>query len=283
MSKVVVVPKNRDNLDVLLNMDVDVVLLSISKLSVNSEYYISIYELEELLPIIRNKGKKVFISLNKIMHNSDLNMLQDVLISLDKLGVDGVVFYDYSVISIKERLNLDIKLIISREHSNASIYSNLFYKDCGIDTSLITCDITLDEVIDIKDHASINIIVPVYGCIPVMYSRRYLLSNYFSYINKDNTCDYYYIKDTSGSYIIKEEEFGTCIYNKSVLDLDYEVSIYKDKFDYILMYSEFIEEDEYIKSVNHYIDIINNKDVSFNDGYKGFSYIKTVFKVKSDG
>ncbi len=283
MSKIVVVPKDDNNLDVLLGMDVDVILIGVSGLAVNCSYYVSYEELDRVVSYIKGHGKKVFVSLNKIISNSDLVLLEDVLIKVDSLGVDGVIFYDYSVISIKKRLGLSVKLIIAREHSNASIYSHLFYKECGIDSSFVTSDITIEEILDIKKKVGINLLVLVYGCIPIMYSRRYLLTNYFKYINQDMKDDYYYIKDVSGEYIIKEEEYGSAVYTKSVLDLDYEFSMYRDYFDYVVLYSSFVSEDDYIKAVSHYIDINNNKDVKFNDGYKGFSYTKTIYKVKNDG
>ena len=64
MSKIIVTPKNEKHLNKLLDDKIDAVLLSIENLSINSEYYISLNKLREILPKIKEKNKEVFISVN---------------------------------------------------------------------------------------------------------------------------------------------------------------------------------------------------------------------------
>ena len=187
MSKIIVTPKNEKHLNKLLDDKIDAVLLSIENLSINSEYYISLNKLREILPKIKEKNKEVFISVNKIMHNYDLEKLKICMQTLKELNVDKILFYDLSILSIADKLNITNKLVIYNEHSNASISSHKFYQSYGVDESLITSDITLEEINEIKKQTGIKLIVPVYGHIPIMYSRRYLLTNYFNHIKKQMT------------------------------------------------------------------------------------------------
>lgn len=280
MSKIIVTPKNEKHLNKLLDDKIDAVLLSIENLSVNSEYYISLNKLREILPKIKEKNKEVFISVNKIMHNYDLEKLKICMQTLKELNVDKILFYDLSILSIADKLNITNKLVIYNEHSNASINSHKFYQSYGVDESLITSDITLEEINEIKKQTGIKLIVPVYGHIPIMYSRRYLLTNYFNHIKKQKTSPYYYFKQNEDKYIIKEEPYGTAIYSGKIINLDEEYQKYQNTFDYIILYSNFIDASIYDNTIKHYLNI--NELDKFNNSYKGFAYTKTTYKVKKD-
>lgn len=280
MSKIIVTPKNEKHLNKLLDDKIDAVLLSIENLSINSEYYISLNKLREILPKIKEKNKEVFISVNKIMHNYDLEKLKICMQTLKELNVDKILFYDLSILSIADKLNITNKLVIYNEHSNASINSHKFYQSYGVDESLITSDITLEEINEIKKQTGIKLIVPVYGHIPIMYSRRYLLTNYFNHIKKQKTSPYYYFKQNEDKYIIKEEPYGTAIYSGKIINLDEEYKKYQNTFDYIILYSNFIDASIYDNTIKHYLNI-NDLD-KFDNSYKGFAYTKTTYKVKKD-
>ena len=280
MSKIIVTPKNEKHLNKLLDDKIDAVLLSIENLSINSEYYISLNKLREILPKIKEKNKEVFISVNKIMHNYDLEKLKICMQTLKELNVDKILFYDLSILSIADKLNITNKLVIYNEHSNASINSHKFYQSYGVDESLITSDITLEEINEIKKQTGIKLIVPVYGHIPIMYSRRYLLTNYFNHIKKQKTSPYYYFKQNEDKYIIKEEPYGTGIYSGKIINLDEEYQKYQNTFDYIILYSNFIDASIYDNTIKHYLNI--NELDKFNNSYKGFAYTKTTYKVKKD-
>ena len=168
LSKLIVNLNNKfEDIDKVLTKNIDGVIFSIKDLSVNSNYYIDIKTLENLL--FKFKDKMVIISLNKIMHNSDLSNLEEVLIKLAKLKVDKVLFYDLSVFSIVKRLNLDLDLIIAQDHLNASYASNNFYYNEDIKNSYLTNDITIEEALEIKHKTKMNIFYTVYGYLPIFY------------------------------------------------------------------------------------------------------------------
>ena len=214
------------------------------------------------------------------MHNYDLEKLKICMQTLKELNVDKILFYDLSILSIADKLNITNKLVIYNEHSNASINSHKFYQSYGVDESLITSDITLEEINEIKKQTGIKLIVPVYGHIPIMYSRRYLLTNYFNHIKKQMTSPYYYFKQNEDKYIIKEEPYGTGIYSGKIINLDEEYKKYQNTFDYIILYSNFIDASIYDNTIKHYLNI-NDLD-KFDNSYKGFAYTKTTYKVKKD-
>ena len=65
----------------------------------------------------------------------------------------------------------------------------------------------------------------VYGRIPLFCSRRYLLSNYFKYINKNYNKGNYYIKNKDNKLYISEEDNATIIYGDIVNLINEDTSL----------------------------------------------------------
>ena len=196
------------------------------------------------------------------------------------------MFYDLSVIELCQKLNIKKELVIYQNHLNASIYSNNFYNNLGINYSVITNEITLDEILEINKNSHMNLIIPSYGYRPIFYSRRNLIDSYFKYINKKQEYKFYYIKEKlKNEYnIIKEEKFGTTIYTSHILNLIKEYKIFCDNnISYILLDAEFIDEKIFLKEVINYIALKEGKNIDYKDNYwTGFLYNKSIYKVKND-
>lgn len=274
MSKFLVSANSLEHLNILLDKKIDGVILSISKLSVNSSFYVNVDDINN----IDFKDKEVFVSLNKLMHNSDLEYLRSVLYKLKDMNV-RILFYDMAVYNIALEYDMVDKLIIYQDHLNASILSNKFYSGLGIRGSYITSDITCSELVDIKKNSDMEIFFLGYGYAPIFYSRRYLISNYLKYIGKDNNDSnkYNIVSDMGKSYPICEEEYGTTIYTSNVINLINEMGKISD-IDYIVLNSNNIIDDEF----NNIVDKFINHE-KMDDTYIGFFDTKTIYKVKNGG
>ena len=268
MKKILVIP-NKDNLEELLNSNIDGLLLPIKDLSCNYDKYFTI---EEIKKILNKTSKEINIIINKIMHNKDLDNLERTITSLNKLNINKILFYDLSVMNICNRLNIKKDLVVYQEHLNASTYTNNFYNKRGVKYSLITNDITIDEINEISKNNKLMLIS--YGYLPIFYSRRYLISNYLEYIKKDKTSDIYYIHHQDKSYPIKEEDEGCVIYTHKPINLINEID--NINVDYLILNSFNIDNDTFFKVLDDYLNNRKNNE----DNYLGFLKEKTVYKVE---
>ena len=270
MGKLIVSANSVEHLNHLLKKNIDGVILHIDSLSVNSSFYIDVETLEK----IDFKDKKVFIVLNKIMHNKDLSYLREVMNKLKEKDVI-ILFYDMAVYKIAKELDMIDKLIIYQDHLNASSLTNNFYYNLGITGSYITSDITKEELLEIKKNTKNTIMFMVYGYAPIFYSRRYLITNYLKYIKEKNTkSKYTIVSDNDITYPINEEAYGTTIYSPQIINLiNYLGEL--DKIDYLVMQSNNIPEDEF----NNMVDKFINKE-QISNPYIGFFETKTIYKVK---
>lgn len=271
MGKLIVSANSIEHINSLLEKNIDGIILYIDKLAVNASFYIDVDKLNE----IDFKGKEVFVSLNKIMHNDDLEYLRIVMNKLKEKDVK-ILFYDMAVFKIASEYQMIDKLVIYQDHLNASTLSNNFYFDLGITGSYITSDITGEELLEIKKNSKITVMFTVYGYVPIFYSRRYLITNYLKYINEENKGGKYTIVSDDGvSYPISEEEFGTTIYTSKIINLINHLDELKE-IDYLVMHSNNISNLEFNKMVDNFI-----KKEKIDEHYIGFFNTKTIYKLKS--
>jgi putative protease len=276
MAKILVVPSSLEEIKELKNKNIDGVIFSIKNLSVNNSLYLTIDKLKKILPEL-NPNWEVNISLNKIMHNKDLPLLESTLKELVKLNISKILFYDLSILNITKRLNLNLDLVISQDHLNASYSSNNFYYKKKVKYSLITSDITLEEILDIKKNSKIKLMLTVYGYLPIFYSRRYLITSYLEYINKNIDKNLHYLVSKDNYYPIIEEEYGTTIYSPEPVNLIKYLDELKE-LDYLVLNSNYIDNSEFMEVLDKYLT--NNKKV--DNVYEGFINTKTIYKVKNN-
>lgn len=267
--KLVVSAKNLEHVGYLIKKKIDGIILYIDKLSVNSEFYVDV----NIIDNIDFMGKEVFICINKLMHNSDLDHLREVLLFLKNKNVK-ILFYDMAVYNISKKLGMIDKLIIYQDHLNLSNLSNNFYYSLGIHGSYISSDITGEELLEIKRNSKMSLMFCVYGYLPIFYSRRYLIKNYLEYIGEANGKNYKIISDNGVNYLINEEEFGTTVYSNEVVNLINYLS-FLDEIDYLVMNSNMTSENEFNKMVDRFI-----KRDRMDNCYLGFFETKTIYKVK---
>ena len=269
MSKLLVKIDKRENIDKVLKLDIEGIILSYDGLAVASNFYVNMDDIKEIRKIT---DKVIVVSLNKMIHNNDLAKLEEVLIELDRIGVDMVLFYDIAIIEIKKRLGLNIPLIISQEHLNTSINSNLFYFEQGVEGSLISSDITKEELLEIRKKTDKIIMFTGYGYLPIFYSRRYLITNYFTYIKKERQGDNYFIKHNDDYYPIVQDEYGTIIYTKEPVNLVNELDDLDD-IDYIVI--DGFKASDLMNIIKSFIE-----KKKMNGLYRGFFDTKSIYKVK---
>ena len=269
MKKILVIPKSLENLGEVLKTNIEGIILPLENLSVNNSIYFSI---EDIKSIINLTSKEVCVSINKIMHSEDLELLEESLIRLNKLSVRKIFFYDVSVINICKKLNINKDLVVFQDHLNASLYSNNFYKNRGIKYSTITNDITIDEINEVSKYN--NLILICYGYLPIFYSKRHLISNYLEYIKENKLHSMYYIKNGSDKYPILEEKEGTTIFTKEPINLINELD--KIHVDYIILNAFNIDNEEFM----YILDLFIQNKKTNNEEYVGFLDKKTVYKVE---
>ena len=241
------------------------------------------YTLNEIISIKHSTKKKIFIVINKMIENSELKDLEDMLLEIEKIDIDGIFFYDLSIITLKQKLNLKTSLVWNNTHMVTNYYTINYYNALGCKYAYLSNEITLNEILDITKNSKSELIFMLLGYPTVAFSKRKLVSN-------SSYKDEIKVKEpiSNQQYIITESEFGTTFkYNKIRNNASILNKLIDSKLKYIYLIEDDINHDDFIKGLNLTKDYIqnNSKDYVSNmrnifGGDTGFLYRKTVYKVK---
>ncbi len=285
MTKLMVIP-NKKNIDICLKY-ADAILLGIKDLSVNLSDTFTIEEIESLLPKLKENNIELFISLNKNMHSKDLDKLKDTLLVLDNLDIEGIFYYDISVLKLHEYYNLKTKLVWSQEHLTTNYSTMNYWYNEGVSFAYVSAELTLDEILLIRKNTNIKLIVPIFGYLPMFTSKRNLINNYLEYFNIDDKSNKYKIKKEGKEYTIVNNIYGTVVYSANILNglKEFEI-LERNNIDYVTINSFDISDDILTKVLELYSTRSYSSDEAIEELIenvdKGFLYKETIYRVKKD-
>lgn len=249
--------------------------------------HIPAFSMEEI--IFLSKKVKLFVAVNKNIHEEELEFLKDSLIKLDTLSLEGIVFYDYAVLEYKEELSLQSNLVWHSEHMTTNYNTINLLKKKGISYAFLSNEITYDEMLEIKQNSKVNLIYPLFGHMSMFTSKRHLISNYLETFSLSSSSDNYYMEKEGNSYPLEENKFGTNVYTNYIVNGLKEAFLLQNKNSYIYLNSFNIHNDVFVKVLEIFKstnkDNYLEKDVEINNllegkTSKGFLYRNTVYKVK---
>ena len=266
----------------------DGIILPLDNYSVESNISFS---LDEIRDIKSNCNCCVFVKLNKNIFNHEIDELKNILIELDKIGVDGIFFYDLSVLELKRELNLSVDLVWNQTHMVNNYKTCNYYYSKGCKYALLGKEITLDEIKDIITKSDITSMVEVISKPSVGFSKRRLLTNYYhaideEYQNKLTVCE----KVTDSKYTFLEDNNGTSIFLDTITN---GTSIIRDLYQNGCSYIIFREY-----GIDSFLELVSDTkkyilegccDDNYIEKYKklgnstNFFFKKTIYKVKKNG
>lgn len=275
--KILVQPINVNHLYELDKKDIGGFIVGIKNYSIFQNLKLSIDELKEI-----DIHKELYVSLNKPIHNNELESIKNILIELSKLNITGVFFEDISIYKMNRDLGLNLNLIWSSMHLPTNSKSCEFWNKKGCTGALLSTELMLTDFIDIKKNTNMNIFVYLYGYIPIFESSRTLITNYLKHINKDNDSKVFYVyeKERNKYYIVYEEYENTFIVEEVLNGINVVNELEENNIDYIVLNSLMHKEDDFEKIVDEYIEAVNGKIFNKKDVFTGFLFKESIFKVK---
>ncbi len=238
----------------------------------------TIEQVAEATTLIHDAGKKVYVAMNAIFHNDRVDGLAPYMRKLAKIGVDGIVFGDPAVIIAKREAEVDIPLHWSPETIATNWFQANYWGKRGATRAVLARELSMEEIIEIKENAEVEIQVQVHGMTCMFQSKRPLLGHYFMYEGKAMEVEnrksarnmYLYDKERNSRYPIYEDLNGTHIYSPNdmciidELDELFEAEIDAFKIEGVLQSEEYVVTvtecyrkaiDAYAESPDTYFDI----------------------------
>lgn len=170
-----------------------------------------------------SKNVKVYVTVNIIPHESDLEDLPDYLKYLDEINVDAIICADLGVISMARRIVPNLAVHVSTQANITNSESAKVFIDMGVKRLILAREMLIDEIASLRSKIPENIELEAFchGAMCISYSGRCLLSNFFTGRDANRgacvqACRWNYaIREISKDqeYPIEEDSHGTYILN----------------------------------------------------------------------
>lgn len=185
-------------------------------------------EIEEATRYAHSLGKKVYITINILAHESDFDGLKEYLNELVKYKVDAVIVSDLGIIEFIREYAPSLTIHVSTQANILNSYAINFLAKLGVKRIILARELSIEEIKQIKAKIpdDIELEAFVHGAMCIAYSGRCLLSNYLTGRDANRgactqACRWEYTiteKSRKGDqYQIEEDQRGTYILNSKDL------------------------------------------------------------------
>ena len=187
----------------------------------------SLKEIKEAVEYAHLRGKKVYVTVNMIFHNEDLDGLDDYLKELDTIGIDSYIVCDFAVIEAIKRLKLKTPFFISTQKSITNIEAIKFYKSLGAYKVVLARECTRDDIKYFKENIDTEIEVFIHGAMCTSYSGRCVMSNYVTLRDSNRggcsqVCRFTFDNNTNHDYAFSSKDLNMINYISDMMDLGIE-------------------------------------------------------------
>lgn len=129
-------------------------------------------------------GKKVYVAMNAIFHNNLVDELPDYVAFVRDAGADAIIFGDPAVLMVAKEVAPEMKLHWNTETTATNWFTCNYWGSKGAKRAVLAREINMDAIVEMKEHAEVELEVQVHGMTCMFQSRRTLIGNYYEYQGK---------------------------------------------------------------------------------------------------
>lgn len=138
----------------------------------------SLNEIKEGVNFAHSHQRKVYVTVNIVMHNREVQELRAYLKALKECDVDAIIISDPGMISVAREIGLEIHL--STQQSTLNYEAVQFWKDEGVTRVVLGREASKEDIREIRNHVDIELECFIHGAMCASYSGRCVLSNFLT-------------------------------------------------------------------------------------------------------
>ncbi len=139
----------------------------------------SLEDMKKATEYAHSLGKKVYVTVNIVFHDSDFDGLDDYLKYLDSINIDGIIASDIAVIKRVQELKLHFSVTLSTQASLLNTRAVKFWKNLGVTRVVLAREASREEIKKVKD-TDIEVETFIHGAMCTSFSGKCVLSNYMT-------------------------------------------------------------------------------------------------------
>lgn len=192
----------------------------------------NIDSLKEAVAYAHLRDVKIYVTMNTIVFEDEISDMQKQLNQLNQIGVDGVIVQDLAVFDYVVRNFKDMEAHCSTQMGIDDLEGTLLFKELGAKRVVLSREVPIEKVKEIKRIAKIPLEIFVHGALCVSYSGNCLMSGLIGYRSGNRgrcvgSCrkPYELINTSTGhslgnSYILSTKDLNTIDQIDQLKDID---------------------------------------------------------------
>ena len=184
----------------------------------------TIEEIKEACSFAHKLGKKVYLTLNIVMHNEDLDGLEEYIDKVVDCGIDAFIVSDPCIISYIVDNYKNVEAHLSTQNSTSNYETVNYFKNEGVKRVVLARELNKEQIKEIIDKTGMDIEVFIHGAMCTCYSGRCALSNYVT--NRDanrggcsQVCRFSFKSDEEKDFTLASTDLNMCQYIKDMIDI----------------------------------------------------------------
>ena len=138
---------------------------------------IAVDEIKDYVDICHDHDVKLYVCTNTIVDDMGVELFKSQLPKLESFNVDALIISDMGLINIANKSSIPLHLSIQANTTNTEALK--LYKDIGISRAVLSRELSLQQIKEIKKNSPIEIETFIHGAMCVAISGRCFLSSYF--------------------------------------------------------------------------------------------------------
>jgi len=221
LTELLVTPKSVQHAKQLLNNGADAVVVGEQRFGLRLAGEFPLDDIQELTAYAHSLKKKVYVSMNALFHNDRVDALAPYMRGLNEIQVDGIYFGDPAVIMTHREIENQVPLIWNPEQTATNYFTANYWGERGASRAYLARELSLDELIEVKENATLAIEIQIHGMSCMFQSKRQLLGHYYLHEGKvlqvenrdQKDAMLLYDKERENRYPIYEDLNGTHIFS----------------------------------------------------------------------
>ena len=171
--------KDKETAFAAVDCGADAVYIGASNYGARKNATNSIEDIKEVVNYAHKYWSKVFVTVNTILKDEELDDAVELIKTLDKIGVDAVLIQDMGLLAKLIEQQLPIPIHASTQCDNRDIEKIKFFKNIGLSRVVLARELSLNQIKNIhEENSDIELEAFVHGALCVSYSGQCYLSQY---------------------------------------------------------------------------------------------------------
>ncbi|MCI1778882.1 MAG: U32 family peptidase [Bacteroidales bacterium] len=226
----------------------------------------SIYDISETVKYAHDFDAGVYITINTILYDCELNRARKVIEDVYEAGCDAIIIQDMAILGMELP---PVRIFASTQMNIRNAAQAEFLSRLGFERLILARELSLEQISEIRKHVSADLETFIEGALCVSYSGQCYLSEKVAGRSANRGCC---AQPCRSDYTLADSENRVMVKDRPLLSLK-DLDLGKQLPDLIKAgVSSFkiegrLKNISYIKNNVRYYDLLLNDFISKNNGY----------------